>query len=492
MKWPEVLRTELAPGALAGLVGGLIFGVTMSEIGRLPTIAGLVRSDSSTIGFLVVIVVAALIGAGFGLLVWYQRPGAGETLVWGLVYGTFWWYLGPLTLLPLLRGDGPTWDVVSAQAEVPVLLGLVLYGASTGLALIFLHWKRHIQADTLHVGVGGLFRGALAGLLSAGLLGWALDAQGQLPVLAAAMTGDSRPFGWLAVLLIGVVAGVAFALLYPQPTDGAGPGLIRGTVYGFLWWVVGGLTVVPLIGGDGLTWSLDDTRGLFVTLCGYLLFGAGVALFYQWLGALVHLLFSDHVAGGADEGVGTQGLRIVGRSLLGGLVGGILFSLVMLQIGFLPSVADLIGATSPVTGFFVHLVIAVLIGTTYGVLFLRQSYDVGSALGWGVSYGFFWWILGPLTLMPVFLGVTPQWSVEAAAAAFPNLVGHLAYGAGLAVTFYLLEARHSPWWIPRTQAESARVALRRQRVLTSAPALWTLLVAIGLTLPVLLGTPPQG
>ena len=186
--------------------------------------------------------------------------------------------------------------------------------------------------------------------------------------------------------------------------------------------------------------------------------------------------------------VGARGLRILGRSLLSGIVGGLLFSLIMLQTGFLPYVAKLIGMDSNLAGFFVHLGIAQIIGTSYGLLFNRRSYDIGSALGWGVSYGFFWWILGPLTLMPLFLGRTPVWSVDVAAEAFPNLVGHLAYGAGLAITFYLLERRYSPWWIPRTQVQAKIIEERRQQVLSSAPALWTLTAIIGLTLPILLAS----
>ena len=488
MNRSEVLKTGLFPGALAGLVGGLLFGTAMSELGRLSTIAELVRTDSSAVGFIVLMVVATLLGAGFGILVWSQRPGAGETLFWGLVYGTFWWYLGTLTLLPLFRGDGLAWNVAEAQSELPVLLGLALYGTGTALALVVLRWRHHVQADSGSFDGAAIVRGGLAGLLSAALLGWALDAQDQLRVFTGGLADDSRAVAWLVVLVVGLIAGAVFALLYPRPTDGAGAGLIRGTVYGFLWWVVGGLTVLPLIGGEGLNWSFSEVRGLFFTIPGYLLFGAGVGLSYQWLGALVRLLFSDHIGGSGEEGVGTQGLRILGRSVLGGLVGGLLFSFIMAQIGFLPYVADLVGAKSSATGFFVHLVIAVLVGTSYGVLFRRQCYDLGSALGWGVSYGFFWWILGPLTLMPIFLGSTPQWNIDAASMAFPNLIGHLAYGAGLAVTFYLLEARYSPWWIPRTQVEESRVARRKEQVLTSAPALWTVLVAIGLTLPILLGT----
>ena len=200
----------------------------------------------------------------------------------------------------------------------------------------------------------------------------------------------------------------------------------------------------------------------------------------------MHLLFSDLIGTGDQESIGTQGLRILGRTVMGGLAGGLLFSLIMLQTDFLPSVADLVGSNSEVAGFFVHLAIAQLVGASYGLLFRRQSYGVGSALGWGVSYGLLWSILGPLTLMPVFLGSAPQWTAEAMAQVFPSLIGHLVYGAGLGVTFYLLEARYNPWWITRTQLQARLVTLRREQALTSGPALWIIVIIIGSTLPILL------
>ncbi len=128
-----------------------------------------------------------------------------------------------------------------------------------------------------------------------------------------------------------------------------------------------------------------------------------------------------------------------------------------------------------------------MIGASYGLLFRRQSFDVGSALGWGVAYGLLWWLLGPLTLLPILLGAPPQWTLAAAAATFPSLVGHLAYGAALGVAFYRLEARYSPWWLTRNEIEAERAERRREQVFGSAPALWAVIAMFAVTVPLLLG-----
>src|SRR5262249_36047675 len=159
-------------------------------------------------------------------------------------------------------------------------------------------------------------------------------AQGQLVAFSAMMGSVSRLQAWLITLLVGLLAGLGFALLYPRPRDGAGAGLIRGMTYGFLWWVAGALTLPPLLSGAGPSWSLDAARSGFASLPGYLLFGAAIALFYQWLNLLARLLFVDIVATPDEEGVGAEGLRALGRGAVGGLVGGALFTFVMVQIGF--------------------------------------------------------------------------------------------------------------------------------------------------------------
>lgn len=475
-------RDGLIPGGIAGLVGGLLFGAAMFQLDLLPTITGPVGAETAVAGFIVHMVVAVVIGVGFGLLVWRQRPGAGETLFWGLAYGIFWWVLGPLTLLPLLQGQAIAWDIHAAQANFPALLGHVIYGATTGLTLAFI-WRRG-QAKP---GAWALVRGGTAGLLAAWLLGNLLAMQQHLMEMAEMMESDSAVVAWLVTLVVGLLAGVAYAWLYPAPFDGAGAGLVRGSVYGFLWWVAGARTLVPLLSGHGLSWSLAQMQADFASLPGFLLFGTAVVLIYHWLHRLTQILLADHRPDANHEGAGSQGLRALGHGATAGVIGGLIFSLVMLQIGFFSTVASLVGATSETAGFLVHLLIAVLIGMSYGLLFRRQSYDLGSALGWGVSYGFVWWILGPLTLLPSLLGGVPQWTLTAVADTFAALIGHLAYGAGVGITFYLLEARQRPWWLTRSQIEAERVTRRKAQILSSAPALWVLVVVIALTLPVLLG-----
>ena len=485
MKRSGLLQTALLPGALAGLVGGLVLGAAMTRVGMLSTIGSVIDTSSTLLAVVVHLVVAAIIGASFGVLVWQQRPGVGETFFWGLVYGTFWWFVGPLTLVALTQGNELTWDLHTAQTLFPSLVGHLLFGASMGLVFAFIQ-RRH-REQLREVSLNTLLRGALAGLTAALLLGMMLESQDQLLALAAMMDEKSRLIAWIVTLGIGLLAGLGFALFYPRPPDSAGAGLIRGMVYGFFWWVAGALTVLSVLNGHGLAWSAGAARDGFASWPGYLLFGAALALFYQWSDALVRLLFSGDIGNPDEEGPGTRGLRAIGYGLQAGLVGGLLFTLLMVQIGFLPQIASLVGATSALAGFMVHLVIAIIIGVSYGLLFRRQTYDIASALGWGVSYGLLWWVLGPLTLMPMLLGTIPQWTAEVAASAYPSLVGHLLYGAAVGITFFLLERRANPWWVSRTEADAIRVARRQEQVLTSAPALWTLSVIIALTVPILLG-----
>ncbi|MFB4295797.1 hypothetical protein [Actinomadura sp. NTSP31] len=463
------LRQGALPGALAGIAGGLAFGAAMRSLGQLGTVALLVRSGSAGVGFTLHMVIAALVGAGFGLLVVHQRTRSSELLFWGLAYGVFWWFLGALTLLPLLSGTPMTWSLQTAQAAVPSLLGHLYYGAVTAVVFALLHRDGRFAADD-HVRPRTLLRGLLAAAIVAGLL------------VAAFGIGAGARLGWLPA--VAICMGIGYPLVFTGRAEGTGPALVRGTAYGFLWWVVADLTLRALVGDGTLHWTQPDVAAATSRLPPYLLAGAGIAAVFGWLGSLARGLFVDDVRLRHHE-AGTRGLRAVGYGALSGLAGGIVFGFVWGTVDVLPTVARLVGARGAVAGWIIHLVIAQLIGVSYALLFRRRSYDLASGVGWGLSYGFFWWVLGALTLLPVLLGQPPRWSASGIATAFPGLVGHLAYGAGLGAVYAWLEHRENPWWVARSQTEAARATIRREQILGSAPALWILTVLIALTIPVL-------
>ncbi|WP_328873615.1 DUF1440 domain-containing protein [Streptomyces sp. NBC_00287] len=439
-------------GALAGLVGGLVFGAVMAEIGFLPTVAEIVRTDSSAVGFAVHLLIAAIIGSIYGVLVARQS----ELLFWGLAYGVLWWFLGPLTLLPVLLGEPVTWDVATARELIPSLLGHLAYGAATAGVLALL------SRGERQIGPGLLVRASVAGLLVAPVLG----------------------LGWSG-LFIGVLVGLSYAVIFGDPREGSGPALIRGAAFGFVWWVLAAVTIAPMLEGRGLQWAPAAVRTAVAGLPGYVLLGAGTALLICWLGGLSRAVFSDDVRH-TLEGRLTGGRVIsIWHGVVAGLAGGAIFTGVMVAVGYLPTVASLVGSDSAVVGVIVHLLISQAIGVSYAVFFRRRSFDPASGIGWGLSYGFLWWILGNLTLLPVLLGAGPRWSAAALAASFPSLVGHLAYGAVLGLVYQRLEERVGPWHLTRSEASAVRAAGRHAQTLSAAPALWSLMTCVALLVPIL-------
>lgn len=457
-------------GAVAGFVGGLAFGASMAVFGTLSTVASIVHTTSVVAGFVVHMIFAVVIGAGFGVFAVRQRIRIGETMFWGLIYGAFWWFLGPQTLLPLFRGLPVAWDLAGARSQLPSLIGHLGYGLV--VAAVFVLLRRDSAAATSDPLVGPMARGAAAGALAA--------------VVVRALAGAAAG-GLGGLVVVGVVAGAAYPVLFTPQRETTGPALARGTAYGFVLWVLIGLTGRPLALTGKLGWSANSATAAVAQLPGYLLLGGILAVLFTWLGAAARRLFVDDIRAFTPEPPGQRGLLATGYGALAGLAGGLLFSVVMVSVGALPRVAEMVGSDASSVGLLLHLLISLVIGVSYAVVFRRSAFDVLSGVGWGAGYGFFWWVLGDLTLLPVFDGQPVRWDAPTIAAQFPSLVGHLAYGAALGAVYYWLETRTNPWWMTRNEAEAARATMRRDQTLGAAPALWVLVVLIALTLPVLVG-----
>src|SRR3954454_25037810 len=99
---------------------------------------------------------------------------------------------------------------------------------------------------------------------------------------------------------------------------------------------------------------------------------------------------------------------------LAGLAGGLVFGAALTELAPLPSMALLMVTGSPALGFVLHMMVAAALGSGFWLLLRWRRTGPGETVALGVAYGALWWYAGPLTLMPVLLGVDPAWSLAIA------------------------------------------------------------------------------
>ena len=121
-------------GAFAGLLGGSVFGVWMAEKGVLAAIASMGGGSSPLLGLVMHLVISMGIGASFAVLYFRVAVGLIPSILWGLVYGFIWWFLGPLTLMSLMMGTGLQWTASAVAQTIPSLIWHLVFGGVLGIS----------------------------------------------------------------------------------------------------------------------------------------------------------------------------------------------------------------------------------------------------------------------------------------------------------------------------------------------------------------------
>jgi tetrahydromethanopterin S-methyltransferase subunit F len=138
-----------------------------------------------------------------------------------MAYGIFWWFLGPLTLLPLCLGKPLDWSYIHASAEFGPLMGNIITGLIIGLfySVVDRLCVRFLtESDPIHrepEGPGLRFIrtvqwGGVAGLAGGLLYVLVLVATGSLGEIAAIVGGSSPALGLVVHLCISVLLGVSY------------------------------------------------------------------------------------------------------------------------------------------------------------------------------------------------------------------------------------------------------------------------------------------
>lgn len=87
--------------------------------------------------------------------------------------------------------------------------------------------------------------GAVAGLVGGVAFGFMMQAWDMMPMIAQLVDRTSTGAAWLVHLLISAFVGMTFALLTWHWAARIIPGAVLGLLYGAVWWVLGGLVLLP-------------------------------------------------------------------------------------------------------------------------------------------------------------------------------------------------------------------------------------------------------
>ncbi|MBM3451499.1 MAG: hypothetical protein FJX78_11105 [Armatimonadetes bacterium] len=131
------------------------------------------------------------------------------------------------------------------------------------------------------------------------------------------------------------------------------------------------------------------------------------------------------------------------RGIIGGLVGGLVMTVPMAMMEALPVVGSLVGQPNAIVGFLFHMVISAVIGAGFTYTLANRVTATGSGITWGLIYGAIWSVLGPLLIMPTWMGMGPQLTGAGISAAIPSLGGHLLFGGALGYGYNMLGGRTS-------------------------------------------------
>jgi hypothetical protein len=276
-------------GGFAGIIGGMIFGRWSSAGDFFPLIAGLGGLNSHAATVVLQFGVAMFIGSSFGLLFQRDVRGYGSSMGWGLGFGIFWWFLGPLTLFPLASGLTLDWSADRGSQLFGSLVGHIIYGLVLGVAYATIDhlWvKLFIESDPLNREPDGpgllvlrsLSWGALAGLAGGVVSSPVMIATGVLPKIAGLDTPLSIIRALLLHILVSAVIGMTFGLLFRRESSSLGLGVMWGWLFGVIWWYLGPMTFLPLLLTGEIDWRASAASALLPSLMAHLIYGATTAL----------------------------------------------------------------------------------------------------------------------------------------------------------------------------------------------------------------------
>ncbi len=125
--------------------------------------------------------------------------------------------------------------------------------------------------------------GVIGGLLGGIVFGAVLGYLGVLPIIAGLVGSDSSIAGFVVHLVLSVLVGLVFVWWFGNMVASYLLGASYGLLHGFIWWILGGLIILPMVLGMGIQIPNAFNQLNLASLAGHLLYGLVLGLVYVYV-----------------------------------------------------------------------------------------------------------------------------------------------------------------------------------------------------------------
>jgi hypothetical protein len=140
--------------AVGGIVAAIIMGIVALILGQIISkitghlqpsvlleIASIVKSRSPIVGFGLHLVIGAILGIGFAVLIENRFNSRNAIVGWSTMYGIAWTLFGTMIMLPILTGMGlqgvyAAFSRALSPAIIPSLVSHAVFGVILGLVYV--------------------------------------------------------------------------------------------------------------------------------------------------------------------------------------------------------------------------------------------------------------------------------------------------------------------------------------------------------------------
>ncbi|MDA2187247.1 hypothetical protein PDN08_05870 [Bacillus cereus] len=117
--------------------------------------------------------------------------------------------------------------------------------------------------------------------------------------------------------------------------------------------------------------------------------------------------------------------------IIGGIIGGVIFGIIMQMMGKIAMIAGIMGSSSLLSGWIIHMMISIIFGITFGLL----TSVIKNRLVLTIVFGVGIWIVGPLVIMPIMMGMGTNLLNAFAPQQLMTLGTHLFFSIIVAIAF---------------------------------------------------------